>query len=285
MAGIEGWYSNNPNVKMITNLDDIGQPYSCTQWGNEHEEYGVTPLMTDDGNQDVIWGWFNTGSAFPSTVYIDHTMTVYHKANNPNATIAMSTIDGMLSQCGDLCVLAPPTALFEYAIDGSTVSFIDLSELINDGWIISSWSWDFGDGNTSHHTNPTHTYTEDGTYSVSLSITTDSGFESDAYVDNIVIGTLHSDNNQLPNEIEINQNYPNPFNPSTKIDYFVPNSGLVYINLYDIYGNMINQISNNYKASGHHSVIWNPENLSSGVYFINITQNQLSEKIKVMYTK
>ena len=104
MSGIEGWYSNNPNVKIITNLDDIGQPYSCTQWGNRHEDFGAIPLMTDDGNQDVLWGWFNTGSAFPSTVYIDHTMTVYHKANNPNATIAMSTIDGMLSQCGDLCV-------------------------------------------------------------------------------------------------------------------------------------------------------------------------------------
>ena len=285
MSGIEGWYSNNPNVKIITNLDDIGQPYSCTQWGNEHEEFGVTPLMTDDGNQDVIWGWFNTGSAFPSTVYIDHTMTVYHKGNNPSATIAISTIDGMLSQCGDLCVLAPPTALFEYTINGSTVSFIDLSELINDGWIISDWSWDFGDGNTSHHLNPIHTYAENGTYSVSLTITTDSGFESDAYVDNIIISTLHSDNNQLPNQIEINQNYPNPFNPSTQIDYILSNSGLVDIAIYDIYGNIINHISNDYKTSGHHSFKWNPENLSSGVYFINITQNQLSEQIKIMYTK
>ena len=70
MAGIEGWYSSNPNVKIITNLDDIGQPYSCTQWGNQHEAFGAIPLMTDDGNQDVLWGWFNTGSAFPCTVYI-----------------------------------------------------------------------------------------------------------------------------------------------------------------------------------------------------------------------
>ena len=285
MAGIEGWYSNNPNVKIITNLDDIGQPYSCTQWGNEHENYGAIPLMTDDGNQDVIWGWFNTGSAFPSTVYIDHTMTVHFKANNPSASVAMSTIDGMLSECGDLCVLSPPTALFEYAIDGNTVSFIVLSEIINDGWIISEWDWDFGDGNTSTASNPVHTYVEDGSYSVSLTITTDTGFESDAYIDNIIIGTLYSDNNQLPNQIEINQNYPNPFNPSTKVDYFVPNSGLVYINVYDIYGNIINQISSDHKTSGHHSFVWNPNNLSSGVYFISVSQNEISEKIKVMYTK
>ena len=285
MSGIESWYSSNPNVKIITNLDDIGQPHSCQAWGNQHGNFGAIPLMTDDGNQDVLWGWFNTGSAFPSTVYLDHTMTVYHKANNPNATIAMSTIDGMLSECGDLCVLAPPTALFEYIIDGNTVSFIDLSELVNDGWIIEDWNWNFGDGNTSNVPSPTHTYSENGTYTVSLTITTDTGFESDAYIDNIVINSLYVDDSAMPNEIEIYQNYPNPFNPSTTIDYFVPNSDIVNINVYDIYGNMVDQISSNYKTSGYHSVVWNPGNLSSGIYFININQNEISEKIKVMYTK
>ena len=285
MSGIESWYSSNPNVKIITNLDDIGQPHSCQAWGNQHGNFGAIPLMTDDGNQDVLWGWFNTGSAFPSTVYLDHTMTVYHKANNPNATIAMSTIDGMLSECGDLCVLAPPTALFEYIIDGNTVSFIDLSELVNDGWIIEDWNWSFGDGNTSNVPSPTHTYSEDGTYTVSLTITTDTGFESDAYIDNIVINSLDVDDSAMPNEIEIYQNYPNPFNPSTTIDYFVPDSDIVNINVYDIYGNMVDQISSNYKTSGYHSVVWNPGNLSSGIYFININQNKISEKIKVMYTK
>lgn len=285
MSGIESWYSSNPNVKIITNLDDIGQPHSCTAWGNQHGNFGAIPLMTDDGNQDVLWGWFNTGSAFPSTVYLDHTMTVFHKANNPSATVAMSTIDAMLSECGNLCVLAPPTALYEYVIDGNTVSFIDLSELVNDGWIIEEWAWNFGDGNTSNIPSPTHTYAEDGTYSVSLVITTDTGFESDAYVDNIVINSLYTNDSILPNEIEIYQNYPNPFNPSTTVDYFVPNSDFVDINVYDIYGNMVDQIFSNHINSGHHSIVWDPKNLSSGIYFISITQNQISKEIKVMYTK
>jgi len=285
MSGIETWYSSNPNVKIITNLDDIGQPHSCQAWGNQHGNFGAIPLMTDDGNQDVLWGWFNTGSAFPSTVYLDHTMTVHHKANNPSATVAMSTIDAMLNECGDLCILAPPTALFEYIIDGSTVSFTDLSWLVNDGWIIEEWNWNFGDGSTSNLASPTHTYAEDGTYSVSLTITTDTGFESDAYIDNIIINLLYAEDSIMPNEIEIYQNYPNPFNPSTTIDYFVPNSDLVHINVYDIYGNIVDQISSGYKTSGYHSIVWNPENLSSGIYFINISQNKISEKVKVMYTK
>jgi len=293
MVAIENWYSNNPNVKIITNLDDISQgPHTCNDWGNQHVSVGedmqiddAIPLMTDDGTQDVFWGWFNTSSAFPSTVYLDHTMTVYFKANNPQFSVARSTIDAMLNECGDLCVLTPPIALFEYAIDGNTVAFIDLSELINDGWNISEWSWNFGDGNTSNEQNPVHTYTEDGSYSISLTITTDTGFESDAYVDDIQIGTLYADDSLLPDKIEIYQNYPNPFNPSTKIDYFLSNSGLVDINVYDIYGNMVDQIFSDYNSSGNHSVTWNPETLSSGIYFVSITQNQISEKIKVMYTK
>ena len=123
MVGIEGYYEDNPNVKVITNLDDIGQPYSCQQWGDRHQFYNpdVYPLMTDDGNQDVIWSWLNTGGAFPSTAYIDHTMTVYFKGNNAQFGAATATIDSMLDECGDLCTLSPPAALFDYEIDGAVL--------------------------------------------------------------------------------------------------------------------------------------------------------------------
>ena len=109
MVGIEGYYEDNPNVKIITNLDDIGQPYSCQQWGDRHQFYNpdIYPLMTDDGNQDVLWSWLNTGGAFPSTAYIDHTMTVFFKGNNAQFGAATVAIDSMLDACGDLCVPSP----------------------------------------------------------------------------------------------------------------------------------------------------------------------------------
>ena len=82
-------------------MADIGQPYSCEQWGNN----GISglPFITNDGNGwgNHMWNWFNNMSAYPSTVWIDHTMTVHYKANNLNYNIANQKINEMLSACED----------------------------------------------------------------------------------------------------------------------------------------------------------------------------------------
>ena len=268
MVGIEGYYEDNPNVKVITNLDDIGQPYSCQQWGDRHQFYNpdVYPLMTDDGNQDVIWSWLNTGGAFPSTAYIDHTMTVYFKGNNAQFGAATATIDSMLDECGDLCTLSPPAALFDYEIDGNTVTFFDFSEIASEGWIIESWAWDFGDGNTSSEQYPVHTYQNEGTYEVSLVITTDIGTESAPFTADIQIGTLNISDNAILQDFGLSKNYPNPFNPTTTIDYYLDQSGRVTLNVYDINGKLIDNIADTYQISGKHSITWQPINISTVSY-------------------
>ncbi|TQV86554.1 glycosyl hydrolase family 18 protein [Aliikangiella coralliicola] len=66
----------------------------------------------------------------------------------------------------------PPTADFDTAIDGLTVSFTDMSS-DSDGQVVSR-QWNFGDGSNSTDTNPTHTYAA-GTYTVTLTVTDDDG--------------------------------------------------------------------------------------------------------------
>ena len=287
MVAIEDWYSENPNVVIFTNLDDIGQPYSCEQWGDHHQDFNedIFPLMTDDGNQDVIWSWLQTGGAFPSTAYIDHTMTVFYKANNPSFGPATSTIDAMLDECGDLCTLLPPAALFDFAIDGNTVTFFDFSAFASEGWVIESWDWDFDDGATSTEQNPVHTYDADGTYEVSLIITTDMGIQSEPYIAEIQIGTLEISDINSPSDFGLLKNYPNPFNPSTTIDYVMKESGNIKINVYDMNGRLVDKIINDYQISGQHSLIWNPVNLSSGMYYINLVQGLNVDQMKVLYVK
>ena len=80
--------------------------------------------------------------------------------------------------------------------------------------------------------------------------------------------------------------YPNPFNPATTIIYNLPESGNVTINIYNVTGKKIRTfISSKYQSKGIHSVKWNGKDdnmntLSSGIYFIRISTNEISKTIK-----
>ena len=63
----------------MTALADLNQPYSCTQWGNVPDG-GTSQIIHDTGYD--IWELFETGSAFPSTVWLDHEMRVHAQMNN-----------------------------------------------------------------------------------------------------------------------------------------------------------------------------------------------------------
>jgi photosystem II stability/assembly factor-like uncharacterized protein len=66
-------------------------------------------------------------------------------------------------------------------------------------------------------------------------------------------------------------NYPNPFNPSTMISYSLTENSFVKIRIYDITGREISFPVNQYELAGEHSVQFNAEGLTSGVYFYSVT--------------
>ncbi|MGB3018069.1 MAG: T9SS type A sorting domain-containing protein, partial [Ignavibacteria bacterium] len=75
----------------------------------------------------------------------------------------------------------------------------------------------------------------------------------------------------VPAKFDLSQNYPNPFNPSTKINYDLPTDGSVSIKLFDLSGKEVASLVNEVKTAGYHTVDFNASNLSSGVYFYNIS--------------
>jgi len=81
----------------------------------------------------------------------------------------------------------------------------------------------------------------------------------------------------VPNKFILYQNYPNPFNPSTKIRYAIPGtakSGVegfqVKLKVYDILGNEVSTLVNEYKPAGDYEVEFNASKHSSGIYFYNL---------------
>jgi hypothetical protein len=88
-----------------------------------------------------------------------------------------------------------------------------------------------------------------------------------------------------PNKFNIKQNYPNPFNPVTNIEFGIPNSINVNIQIYDISGRIIEMILNKYLIAGEYKIDYNAQNLSSGIYFYRLTAGSFSETKKMMLVK
>ncbi len=88
--------------------------------------------------------------------------------------------------------------------------------------------------------------------------------------------------NLSESHVILKQNYPNPFNPITKIKYSIPLSENVQIKIYDILGNEIKTLLNDYKQAGPHETEFNASNLPSGVYFYRIISGNFLETKKML---
>ena len=93
-----------------------------------------------------------------------------------------------------------------------------------------------------------------------------------------------------PEKFKLNQNYPNPFNPVTSLSYDLLEDSYVRITIYDMLGNVINQLVNEVQNSGFKSVQWNGTNnqgkpVSAGVYLYSIEAGNLRQIKKMVLLK
>ena len=66
------------------------------------------------------------------------------------------------------------------------------------------------------------------------------------------------------------QNYPNPFNPSTTISWKTSLSGWQILKVYNILGEEVADLVNEFKSAGNYNVKFNGKNLPSGIYFYKL---------------
>lgn len=84
----------------------------------------------------------------------------------------------------------------------------------------------------------------------------------------------------------LDQNYPNPFNPSTTISFGIPNEANVTLKVYDMSGQEVaTLIDNQLLAPGIRKVTFDGSNLSSGIYFYNLTTNEFFDTKKMILIK
>ena len=89
----------------------------------------------------------------------------------------------------------------------------------------------------------------------------------------------------LPNEFFLFQNYPNPFNPSTAISWQSPVSSWQTIKVYDVLGNEVATLVNEYKTPGLYEVQFDADGLSSGIYFYQYKAGDFIQTHKMIFLK
>ena len=105
-----------------------------------------------------------------------------------------------------------------------------------------------------------------------------------------VVGTEKE--SAIPTEFRLEQNYPNPFNPSTRIKYSIPvvdanftSTTHVTLRIYDVLGNEVATLVNEYQPAGNYSVLFNGSIFSSGLYFYTLKSGNRFETKKMLLLK
>lgn len=81
------------------------------------------------------------------------------------------------------------------------------------------------------------------------------------------------------------QNYPNPFNPTTTIRYALPEDGMVTLKIYDILGQEVKVIVNEFLPKGTYEVKVDSQGLASGVYIYRLKVGEFISSKKMMLLK
>ena len=86
-------------------------------------------------------------------------------------------------------------------------------------------------------------------------------------------------------EYSLSQNYPNPFNPSTEISFSLAKSGNVTLKVYNILGSEVATLVSGFMEAGKHSVKFNANNFTSGVYLYTIKADNFNSTRKMILMK
>jgi hypothetical protein len=100
-----------------------------------------------------------------------------------------------------------------------------------------------------------------------------------------VMTNIDSKTPTRPVRYTLSQNYPNLFNPSTTIEFSLPISDNVQIEIYNIAGQKIETLLNKGMPAGDHKIDYNARNLASGVYLYRIEAGRYQEVKKMVLLK
>ncbi len=247
---------------------------------------GVNSGVIFDGNEYHFsiptsgTGKFRFNIIFETTMYVDNVRVRKYTAPEPTITVADEDIP-----------LPVELASFSASVNSKsvTLNWRTETEVNNYGFEVlrqskpdKDWTMlGFVNGNGSSNTPKSYTFEDNnltpGKYSYRLKqIDNDGQYEYSNSID-VNIG--------ITDKFELRQNYPNPFNPTTSISFSLPAAGNVRLTLYNILGEEVKSIVNEFKESGTHTIKFDATELNSGIYIYKLEFGSFIESRKMIVIK
>jgi hypothetical protein len=245
--------------------------------------------MTFDNNNALIIGWEDTRvTGVGSTIYcqkLDLNGNILWQQNG----IAVSSLNGMQGFVELIC-----------DADGNAIACW-LDARVNPSWDIYAQKFD-GAGNRLWELEGKPVSIAVGhKFPKNMIVSSNEDFivawqdernlDPDIYAQSLdaLITSVDPPLNYYPEYFSLFQNYPNPFNPSTVISYQLPVSSDVKLKVYDVLGNEIATLVDEYKPAGSYQVEFSVSSgirdLTSGIYFYRLKAGEFIQTKKMILIK
>jgi Secretion system C-terminal sorting domain len=106
-----------------------------------------------------------------------------------------------------------------------------------------------------------------------------------AYFSSNATDSMVDKTNAIPVKCTLYQNYPDPFNPSTKIEFTLPKSSVIKLEVFNILGQKVGELLNGALNAGNNEVEFDGSSFSSGTYYYTITAGNYTETKKMVLLK
>jgi hypothetical protein len=287
----DGNYSYSWSNGPVTMLDSIVAATSGTYFltvtdgcGNT----GVDSVTVNVFSAPVITASNDTSICYPTFAYMSSTV-VGGDGNNTYSWSSGGTLSTdsvalfgdqmqyvtVTDGCGNtstdsvyITVMYSPIAIFTESTAGSVVTFTDGSSYA------TSWSWNFGDSQTSSQQNPTHTYASNGSYTVTLVVSNSCGTDT---MTSVVLIDVGINDPAVFNGVNV---YPNPSSDVFNVSFAMAIGGHVNLELFDAQGKLVSATSMENISAGQ-VVAVDVTSVESGLYFMKITGENSSRVYKL----
>ncbi|MCT4581635.1 MAG: PKD domain-containing protein [Flavobacteriales bacterium] len=278
------------SVPVSNNPCNVSAAFNATMSNNDSLSYTFN-LIDSISGCNISWD-FGDGATGQGDL-VTHTFsqagtytvcaTIWNCTNNCSDTVCQAII--VNGNGNTPCNL---NAYFQWyqLYDSLNGSWLNTVYVVNYSSVNSNinYLWDFGDGATSTATYPSHTYNNVGTYTVCVTITETQGGMTctETHCDTIVVQTKASgftlnviaqDAVGIEEEhssIELGSIYPNPTADNASITIKASENSNLSISIVDLSGKIISQEMVNISA-GEHTIQLNTTNLTQGMYFVSIS--------------